>query len=298
MTTPIILIIIFYRNKIPSLVRCGLQNNSNSRTFRLLNPASVSCGQLKQKDILFSRETNRHAIICCTYKTGYYCAHTLPITFAFAYSPSVLLFPSPSHSMANTSVPHPTSPSAPSINGDDSRYNSATESVAMVTSSSPTRGVIKMDGGEILELADFFKKTIVTEADHHTYHDLGWLSGNLISFIPEVDVPTVDGSTVLCFECQLAARLGLPPSKFLSSVMSYLGCSLVHLNANVVSALRSFAILCECWLGIPPDTSLFWYYYSLTRYSKTIFGGIDLSLRRKCRDEYIKATFKNCCRGA
>jgi hypothetical protein len=99
--------------------------------------------------------------------------------------------------MANTFVPHPTSPSAPSINDDDCRYNSATESAAMVTSSSPTRGVIKMDDGEILELADFFKKTIVTEADRQAYHDLGWLSGNLISFIPEVDVPIVEGSTVL-----------------------------------------------------------------------------------------------------
>jgi hypothetical protein len=37
-------------------------------------------------------------------------------------------------------------------------------------------------------------------------------------------------------------------------------------------------MLCECWLGIPPDTSLFWYYYSPARYSKTIFGGIGLSL--------------------
>jgi hypothetical protein len=103
--------------------------------------------------------------------------------------------------MANTSVPHPTSPSAPSINDDDSGYNSAMESAAMVTSFSPTRGVIKMDEGEIPELADFFKKTIVTEADRQAYHDLGWLSGNLISFIPEVDVPTIEGSTVLCFEC-------------------------------------------------------------------------------------------------
>jgi hypothetical protein len=153
----------------------------------------------------FSRETNHHTIFYCTYKTGHYCAHTLPITFVFAYSPSVLLFPSPSRSMDNTSVPHPTSPSAPSINDDDSGYNSVTENAAMVTSSSPTRGVIKMDGGEIPKLADFFKKTIVTEADRQAYHDLGWLSGNLISFIPKVDVPTVEGSTVLCFECQLAA---------------------------------------------------------------------------------------------
>jgi hypothetical protein len=127
MTALIVLIIISYRNKVPSLVRCGLQNISNSRTFRLLDPASVSRGQLKQKDIFFSRETNHHAIICCTYKTGHYCAHPLPITFAFDYSPSVLLFPSPSRSMANTSVPHPTSLSTPSINDDDSGYNSATE---------------------------------------------------------------------------------------------------------------------------------------------------------------------------
>jgi hypothetical protein len=87
----------------------------------------------------------------------------------------------------------------------------------MATSSSLTRGIIKMDDREIPELADFFKKTIVTEADRKAYHDLGWLSGNLISFIPEVNVPTVEGSTVLCFECQLAAGLWLLPSKFLST---------------------------------------------------------------------------------
>jgi hypothetical protein len=91
MTAPIILVIIFYRNKVPSLVRCGLQNISYSQTFRLLDPASVSRGQLKQKDILFSRKMNRHAIICCTYKTGHYCVHQvsslspLPIRLLFCY---------------------------------------------------------------------------------------------------------------------------------------------------------------------------------------------------------------------
>jgi hypothetical protein len=89
--------------------------------------------------------------------------------------------------MANTSVPRPTSPSAPSINDDDSGYNSAMESATMVTLSSSTHGVIKMDDGKISELAHFFKKTIVTEADRKAYHDLSWLSSNLISFIPEVD---------------------------------------------------------------------------------------------------------------
>jgi hypothetical protein len=74
--------------------------------------------------------------------------------------------------MANTSVPHLISPRAPSINDDDSEYNSATESTAMATSSSSTHGIIKMDDGEIPELVDFFKKTIVTEADRQAYHDL------------------------------------------------------------------------------------------------------------------------------
>jgi hypothetical protein len=78
MTAPIVLIIIFYQNKVPSLVRCGLQNISNSQTVRLLDPASVSRGQLKQKDIFFSQETNRHVIFCCTYKTGHYCAPQIP----------------------------------------------------------------------------------------------------------------------------------------------------------------------------------------------------------------------------
>jgi hypothetical protein len=119
-----------------------------------------------------------------------------------------------------------------------------------------------MAEGEISELTYFFKKTTVTEDNHRAYHDRGWLTGNLVSFTPEVDVPTVEGSTILCFESQLVAVLGLPPSKFLSSIMNYLECSLVHLNTNSVSALNSFIMLCECWLGIPPDTRLFWYYYS------------------------------------
>jgi hypothetical protein len=100
MTVLIVLIIIFYRTKVPSLVRRGLQNISNSQTFRLLDPASVSRGQLKQKDILFSQETNLHSIICCTYKTGHYCAHQvtsllpLPIHLPF-YCSLLLLAPWP-----------------------------------------------------------------------------------------------------------------------------------------------------------------------------------------------------------
>jgi hypothetical protein len=105
-----------------------------------------------------------------------------------------------------------------------------------------------MAEGKIPELTDFFKKTTVIEDDRRAYNDREWLTGNLVSFILEVDVLTVEGSIILRFQSQLIAELGLPPSKFLSSIMKYLRCSLVHLDVNVVTALSSFIMLCECWL--------------------------------------------------
>jgi hypothetical protein len=146
--------------------------------------------------------------------------------------------------MADTTVHAPTAPVVPPVSAEDSGHDSGAESVVMWVSS-PTRGATRMAVGEIPELTDLFKKTIVTEDDRRAYHDRGWLTGNLVSFVPEVDVPIVEGSTIICFESQLAAGVGLPPSKFLSSIMNYLGCSLVHLNSNTVSALSSFIMMCD-----------------------------------------------------
>jgi hypothetical protein len=107
----------------------------------------------------------------------------------------------------------------------------------MTTSSSPTRGASLMVKGEIPELTDFFKRTTVSEEELQEFHNHGWLIGNVLSTIPEVDVPTVAGSIVLCFESHLLAGLGLPPSKLLATIKNYLA----------------------------PDSSLFWYYYSPSR---------------------------------
>jgi hypothetical protein len=239
---------------------------------------------------------NHRPITCHPYKAGHHCTHCVPsfLTLAFSSSIAFTFY----RSMADTTVHASAALAAPSTNTDDSGHDSRVESTAMSASSSPTRGATKMAKGEILELNDFFKKTTMTEDNHRAYHDRGWLTGNLVFFIPEVDVPTVESSTILCFKSQLIAGLGLPPSKSLSSIMNYMGCSLVHLKTNVIFALSSFVRLCECWLGIPLDTGLFWHYYSLARYTKTIFSGIGLSLRFKLREEYIKATFKSCWNGA
>jgi hypothetical protein len=77
----------------------------------------------------------------------------------------------------------------------------------MAASYFPTRGATRMTKGEIPELTDLFKKTTVTEYDRRGYHDHEWLTGNLVSFIPEVDVLTVEGYTILCLESQLAAGI-------------------------------------------------------------------------------------------
>jgi hypothetical protein len=101
--------------------------------------------------------------------------------------------------MADTTVHAHVAPVAPSASADDSGHDFGAESAAMATSS-PTRGATRMAVGEIPELTDFFKKMTVTKDDRRAYHDRRWLTSNLVSFIPEVDVPTFKGSTILCFE--------------------------------------------------------------------------------------------------
>jgi hypothetical protein len=58
-----------------------------------------------------------------------------------------------------------------------------------MAASSPTRGATKKAMREIPELTDFFKKMTMTEDDRRAYHDHGWMTGNVVSFNPEVDVP-------------------------------------------------------------------------------------------------------------
>jgi hypothetical protein len=95
------------------------------------------------------------------------------------------------------------------------------------TSNAATQKIVKKD---IPSLQDYWNKSTVTEADHAAYHTAGWLSGGVVSSISELDFPMVDNSTIVCFESHLIDRLGLPPSKFLVSVLNFLRCELVHLN--------------------------------------------------------------------
>jgi hypothetical protein len=122
------------------------------------------------------------------------------------------------HSMAEESTYD--LPPVNSQANDDAKSYSEVESTAPVTSSSPTPGATKMADKKVPAMSDFFKKTSVTDAERQSYHDFGWLASNLISTILEVDVPTVSGFTILCFESYLIAGMGLLPSKFLAAIMN------------------------------------------------------------------------------
>jgi hypothetical protein len=99
---------------------------------------------------------------------------------------------------------------------DEGRNDSGAKSNTMVTSSSTTLGIIRMVDNKVPEMSDYWKKSTITEADHQACHDFGWLTGNLMSAVHEVDFPTTHGFIVVCFESHLIAGLGLLPSKILS----------------------------------------------------------------------------------
>jgi hypothetical protein len=119
---------------------------------------------------------------------------------------------------------------------------------------------------------------VVPSRGHSEFQNISWLPGRVESSISDLEFPTVDNTTVVCFESHLIAGLGLPPSKFLISILNFLKCELVHLNLNAIIVLSYFIMLCECCLGIPPDTSLFYYFYAPVRYDKQVFSEIGLTL--------------------
>jgi hypothetical protein len=161
---------------------------------------------------------NHRPVACYSYKAGRHYTYCVPSFLALAFSSSIAF--TIYCSIADTTVHAPATLVATLANVDDSGHNSGAGSTTMVASSSSTHGATKMAEGEIPELTNFFKKTTVTENNRRAYHDHGWLTGNLVSFIPELDVPTIKGSIILCFESQLVAGVVLPPSKFLSTIMN------------------------------------------------------------------------------
>jgi hypothetical protein len=147
-----------------------------------------------------------------------------------------------SHSMAGEANQISRVANKPIVN--ESRSDSGTKSDVPVASYSCNMAATKMAYKTTPEMVDYWKKTMVTEVDRKAYHSFSWLNGGLESSVPIVEYPTVDGTTMVCFESHLVAGLGVPPSKFLVTVMSHLGCEMVHFNLNAIAALSCFTMLC------------------------------------------------------
>jgi hypothetical protein len=159
---------------------------------------------------------------------------------------------------------------------NDNKSDSRTESDSLMASSSANAATAKMADDIVPNMSNYWNKSTITEAYRKAYHSFNWLTDGLESIVPTVECPTVDGTTVVCFKSHLIAGLGLLPSKFLVAVMGFLGCEVVHLYPNAIVALSCFIMLCECWLGIALDTSMFWYFYSPAQYDKVVYSGIRL----------------------
>jgi hypothetical protein len=131
---------------------------------------------------------------------------------------------------------------------------------------------------KIPNLYEYWKLLMVGEDDLSNFHAVGWLPDDLVCSPTTLEFPMIDHANIVCFESYLMCGLGLSPSKFLVAILNYLGCELTHLHPNAIAALSFFNMLCECCLDIPPNISLFWYFYSLTRYEQKLFYDLGLNL--------------------
>jgi hypothetical protein len=139
----------------------------------------------------------------------------------------------------------------------DTKTISSMKSDTRKASSSSNVATVNIAKKDVPVLTNYWKKSTVTEANHDAYLAVNWLPSGVESSISDLEFPTVDNTIIVCFESHLTAGLGLPSSKFLVSILNFLKCELVHLNPNAIVVLSCFTMLCECWLRIPLDTSLF-----------------------------------------
>jgi hypothetical protein len=116
----------------------------------------------------------------------------------------------------------------------DTESAAEVESEAPSSTSSSTMVDQAMDQKEIPLMYEYWKVPMVTDKDITTYHGAGWLEGVLVCNPSTLDFPTIDRTNIVCFELYLMCGLGLPPSKFLVSILNYVLSELVHLHPNAL----------------------------------------------------------------
>jgi hypothetical protein len=120
----------------------------------------------------------------------------------------------------------------------DPRNGADVDSETASASSSSNATIQTMAKKEVPKLFEYWKAPTITNKDLTAYHAAGWLPGVVLCSTNFLEFPTIDQTIILCFQSHLMSGLGLPPRKFLVSILNYLGCELVHLNLNAVATLN------------------------------------------------------------
>jgi hypothetical protein len=135
---------------------------------------------------------------------------------------------------------------ASDVTASSSQSVAGAEGKAASSTSSSTIANQAIANKEVPLLYQYWKASTVTDNDICAYHTAGWLPGVFLCTLTTLDFPTINQTNIVCFESHLICGLGLSPSKFLVSILNYVGCELVYLYPNIVSALSWFSMLCEC----------------------------------------------------
>jgi hypothetical protein len=227
-----------------------LNSQSRDRVTRVVETER----HLFPKKQIVTLSPNAHIRLDAALHTKSHCFSLLPSNFLlFVY---YLLHRAISHSIM-TGRTDEISPITGDVAASSSKAMPSMES-STTSASSSCNAATQMTAKKKLPMSfEYWKMPTVIEANLAAYHATDWLPSGVLSSTIDLEFPTIDKTIVVCFESHLMAGLDLPKSKFIISILNFLMCELVHLNLNITAVLSCVSMMCECWLSILSDTSLF-----------------------------------------
>jgi hypothetical protein len=97
------------------------------------------------------------------------------------------------------------------------------------------------------------------------------------------DISTPNTNEIVVFSSFFQCGIGLLTYDFFHGLLDLYKIELVHLNPNFVLQMVVFVHLCDSFLGIPPNFSLFKNYFFLeyqpSAANQRVIGGVDLETR-------------------
>jgi hypothetical protein len=100
----------------------------------------------------------------------------------------------------------------------------------------------------------------------------------------DVDIPTPNNKEIVVLTSFFQQGFNLPSCEFLHGLLHHYKIELVHLNPNSILQIAVFVHLCETYLAIPPNFSLFKHYFFLkyqpSAAKRQIIGGVSILTRQ------------------